>query len=156
MGGPEENDATEADRQAFDLVASAEERIKQALEPRALGPNQNTGTTYVLNGFNTVLSEGIAMSDNFNFYGQTTFINRPVDTVIQDFQNTYSSALGQGELSQLLRLVLSSETFLTRLKRRRLPQFMKLLETLPIHNMTQVRPARNWKGFEQPSAEQPT
>ena len=91
------------------LVASAEERIKQALEPRTLDPSKNTGTTYVFNGFNTVLSEGAAMSDNFNFYGQTTFINRPVDTVIQDFQNTYSSTPGQGELSQLLRLVLSSK-----------------------------------------------
>jgi hypothetical protein len=109
MDGPDEVDSTEADRRAFDLVASAEDRIKQALEPHALDPKENTGTTYVLNGFNTVLSKGSAMSDNFNFYGQTTFINRPVDTVIQDFQNAYSSVPEQGELGQLLRLVLSSK-----------------------------------------------
>ena len=49
------------------------------------------------------------MSENFNFYGQTTFINRPVDTVIQDFQNSYASVIGQEDLSRLLRLVLSSQ-----------------------------------------------
>ncbi|QKW40988.1 hypothetical protein HUT06_40835 [Actinomadura sp. NAK00032] len=48
------------------------------------------------------------MVENFNFHGQTTFINRPVNTVIQDFQNTHSALPGQEHLAELLRLVLSS------------------------------------------------
>jgi hypothetical protein len=101
--------SSEGDRRAFDLVASAEARIKQALEPHEPSPSKNTNITYSFNGFTTILSQGATMSDNFNFHGPTTFINRPADTVIQDFQNAYSPIPGQMELSKLLRLVLSSK-----------------------------------------------
>lgn len=47
------------------------------------------------------------MSENFEFNGPTTFVNKPVDTVIQNFQNTYSTEGGQ-QLADLLRLVLTS------------------------------------------------
>ena len=49
------------------------------------------------------------MSDQFNFYGQVSFINRPTNTVIFDFQNRYVSSPANEELAELLRLVLSSE-----------------------------------------------
>lgn len=47
------------------------------------------------------------MSENFEFHGPTTFVNKPVDTVIQDFQNTYTTDAGQ-QLAALLRLILTS------------------------------------------------
>lgn len=47
------------------------------------------------------------MTENFNFHGPTTFINKPVDTVVQDFQNTHTSAHAE-QLARLLELVLSS------------------------------------------------
>lgn len=55
------------------------------------------------------------MSENFNFHGQTTFINRPVDTVIRDFQNQYVSGADEDtreildRLEELIRLMLSSK-----------------------------------------------
>jgi hypothetical protein len=52
---------------------------------------------------------GGTVSENFYFQGaNTTFINRPKDTVIRDFQNSYGSGAGAGELGRLLELVLSS------------------------------------------------
>ncbi|MCC8250202.1 hypothetical protein [Saccharothrix luteola] len=47
------------------------------------------------------------MTENFHFHGPTTFINKPVDTVIRDFQNTHASAHGE-QLARLMELVLSS------------------------------------------------
>lgn len=47
------------------------------------------------------------MSENFEFHGPTTFVNKPVDTVIQDFQNTHTTDTGQ-QLAALLRLILTS------------------------------------------------
>jgi hypothetical protein len=47
------------------------------------------------------------MSENFEFHGPTTFVNKPVDTVIQDFQNTHANDAGQ-QLAALLRLILTS------------------------------------------------
>ncbi|ADP81544.1 hypothetical protein [Pseudofrankia inefficax] len=44
------------------------------------------------------------MADQFNFHGQTTFINRPKDTVIRDFQNTYVSSAGDDSRELLERL----------------------------------------------------
>lgn len=55
------------------------------------------------------------MADRFNFYGQTTFINQPVNTVISDFQKTYiENAAGEAasvleELKTLVQLLLRSE-----------------------------------------------
>ena len=49
------------------------------------------------------------MSDQFNFYGQTSFVNRPTNTVISDFQNMYMSEPANDELAELLNSVLSSE-----------------------------------------------
>ncbi|BCK73452.1 hypothetical protein Srufu_074050 [Streptomyces libani subsp. rufus] len=48
------------------------------------------------------------MTENFTFYGQTTFINRPVDTVIRDFQNTHASVPHEEDLAALLRAVLAA------------------------------------------------
>ncbi|MGW2389027.1 hypothetical protein ACWCYK_05925 [Streptomyces lydicamycinicus] len=48
------------------------------------------------------------MTENFTFYGQTTFINRPVDTVIRDFQNTHGSVPHEEDLAALLRAVLAA------------------------------------------------
>jgi hypothetical protein len=55
------------------------------------------------------------MSDEkFLFYGQTTFINQPFDSVIRDFQNTYIRGDGSTadeinvELKRLVELSLSS------------------------------------------------
>jgi hypothetical protein len=55
------------------------------------------------------------MADQFTFHGQTTFIDKPKDTVIQDFQNTYvsgetgPSAEALTELKRLVELLLSSQ-----------------------------------------------
>ncbi|CCH29407.1 hypothetical protein ABZ816_39890 [Actinosynnema sp. NPDC047251] len=48
------------------------------------------------------------MTENFNFHGPTTFINKPQNTVVQDFQNTHNTVHGE-QLAELLRLVLSSK-----------------------------------------------
>jgi hypothetical protein len=54
------------------------------------------------------------MNDTFRFYGQTAFINRPIDTVVRDFQNTYvTGAAGKDaevlrQLERLLELMLGS------------------------------------------------
>ena len=48
------------------------------------------------------------MSETFNFHGPTTFINRPVNSVIQDFQNAYGTGAEADQLRELLRLVLTS------------------------------------------------
>ena len=54
------------------------------------------------------------MSEEFKFHGQTTFINKPRDTVVQDFQNTYVSGDGSDrdkankEIAKLIDLVLQS------------------------------------------------
>lgn len=55
------------------------------------------------------------MSDKFVFHGQTTFIDKPRDTVIQNFQNTYISGDGSdkdkvnSELAKLIELVLKTK-----------------------------------------------
>jgi gas vesicle protein len=55
------------------------------------------------------------MPEKFIFQGQTTFINRPRETVIQDFQNTYITGDGSesdkinAELLRLVELVLNSK-----------------------------------------------
>ncbi|MFB4305414.1 hypothetical protein [Actinomadura sp. GTD37] len=97
--------ATQIDRAAFERVARAEERIRRSLARPLFRKRENT---YILNGYTAIVESGATMVENFNFHGQTTFINRPVNTVVQDFQNTHSSLAGQEHLAELLRLVLSS------------------------------------------------
>ena len=54
------------------------------------------------------------MPDQFTFHGQTTFIDKPSNTVIQNFQNSYISGDGSdgdkvnAELAKLVRLILDS------------------------------------------------
>ncbi|MFF4235962.1 hypothetical protein ACFYYL_08885 [Actinomadura geliboluensis] len=98
-------DAVENDQAAFERVARAEERIRRSLARPLFRRRENK---YILNGHTAIVESGASMVENFNFHGQTTFINRPVDTVIQDFQNTHSALAGQEHLAELLRLVLSS------------------------------------------------
>lgn len=56
------------------------------------------------------------MADQFTFYGQTTFIDKPLNSVIQNFQNSYISGDGSdrdkvnAELADLIKLVLSSKS----------------------------------------------
>lgn len=55
------------------------------------------------------------MTEKFIFHGQTTFIDKPHDTVIQNFQNTY--VVGDNsdrdkvnsEIKELVRLILNSK-----------------------------------------------
>ena len=55
------------------------------------------------------------MSEKFVFQGQTTFVNQPRSTVIQNFQNTYITGDGSdkdeinSQISRLVELVLESE-----------------------------------------------
>jgi hypothetical protein len=99
-----------ADAEAFAAVRAAEEAIKGSL--RQIVPSAsiaNSNNIVIVSG-----SAGVEVSENFHFNGQnTTFINRPQDTIIQDFQNTYPTALGLDELTRLLQLVLSSRDFTT-------------------------------------------
>lgn len=96
----------DADAAAFSAVRDAEEAIKSAL--RKLVP---PATGLAVNNSLVVVSgtTGVEVSENFYFQGEnTTFINRPQDTVIRDFQNTYATAAHADDLSELLRLVLTS------------------------------------------------
>jgi hypothetical protein len=55
------------------------------------------------------------MSSTFNFYGQTTFIDKPKDTVIREFQNTYMaggdahSRQINEQILQLIEVILKSK-----------------------------------------------
>ena len=55
------------------------------------------------------------MSDQFTFHGQTTFIDKPLNSVIQNFQNSYISGDGSdkdkvnAELANLIKLILNSK-----------------------------------------------
>ncbi|WP_329530274.1 hypothetical protein OG568_03900 [Streptomyces sp. NBC_01450] len=94
-----------ADRAAFEAVRSAQEDIRMAA--RATAPPE-PGVT-IRDSRVSIATGGSKVSENFNFNGEsTTFINRPQDTVIQDFQNAHGTAPASDELTQLLRLVLSS------------------------------------------------
>ncbi|MFF2138184.1 hypothetical protein [Streptomyces sp. NPDC058193] len=96
--------ARDRDEEAFDRVAAAQRAITAALEP---GPAPHTG--YQLNHCKVILTSGAAMTENFTFNGQnTTFINRPVNTVVQDFQNQHGTAAHSDDLRRLLELTLSS------------------------------------------------
>lgn len=96
-----------SDAAAFAAVRTAEEAIRASLRPTIYS---NSGIS--VNGSQVVVISGSGegqVTENFYFQGEkTTFINRPQDTVIQDFQNTYASAACSDDLAQLLQLVLSS------------------------------------------------
>ncbi|MET9800875.1 hypothetical protein [Streptomyces sp. NPDC006368] len=95
-----------ADAAAFAAVRAAEAAIKAALRPLVPSPPGLTvhNSHVVVSG-----TTGAEVSENFYFQGEnTTFINRPQDTVIRDFQNTYAAAPGADDLARLLQLVLSS------------------------------------------------
>ncbi|MFG2636452.1 hypothetical protein ACGFX8_21640 [Streptomyces sp. NPDC048362] len=97
--------ARAADTAAFEALRSARSTIATAM--RAVVPPPD-GIT-VSNSHIILETAGAALSENFYFQGQnTTFINRPQDTVVQDFQNTHGAAVGADDLTRLLRLVLSS------------------------------------------------
>jgi hypothetical protein len=85
-------------------LAEAEQRFRAAMIPlQDPVVHQFKGTTVFIH------SGGEAVTENFNFHGQTTFINRPTNTVVTDFQNTHSAAPAGHDLATLLQLVLTSE-----------------------------------------------
>jgi hypothetical protein len=86
----------------FNRVLAAEERIKELLHASSESAQEEPYNIILLQGPN-------AVNETFHFHGQTTFINRPIDTVISDFQNTYDSSQIREQLSQLLRLILASQ-----------------------------------------------
>ncbi|MFD6995083.1 hypothetical protein ACFWA5_02115 [Streptomyces mirabilis] len=96
-----------ADAAAFAAVREAEQAIRATLRPLVPGAEGvaiNNSRVVIVSG-----RAGAEVSENFYFQGEnTTFINRPRETVIQDFQNTYSSLPGGDELTRLLQLILSS------------------------------------------------
>ena len=86
-------------------LAEAEKRFRAEVIPSA-----RQGVSFEFMGSTVFIhGRGDAVTENFNFYGQTTFINRPTDTVISDLQNTYSATPAATDLAGLLRLVLGSE-----------------------------------------------
>lgn len=97
--------ATHHDQLAFEQARAAEQRILAAIRPRPDHAEQ-----YELRGHNVVFvpPSGVSMTENFHFYGQTTFINRPVDTVIRDFQNIRGDVPHQEDLAALLHAVLTA------------------------------------------------
>ncbi|WMX48660.1 hypothetical protein RGF97_33025 [Streptomyces roseicoloratus] len=98
MGGT----ATEAT--TFAALRNAEADIKEALRPLVPAkPELSLSSSHV-----TIQEARVSMSENFTFNGQTTFINRPQDAVIRDFQNTYPAAAGTHDLARLLHLTLTS------------------------------------------------
>ncbi|WP_328837045.1 hypothetical protein [Streptomyces europaeiscabiei] len=99
-----------ADAAAFARVRAAEHAIKAALTPDWSSSSQHekigisNSQVVVMTGNHVTQS-----SENFYFQGEkTTFINRPVDTVVRDFQNAYDSVPQADNLGDLLRLVLNS------------------------------------------------
>ncbi|MFF8843919.1 hypothetical protein ACF08N_14550 [Streptomyces sp. NPDC015127] len=96
----------DADAAAFARVREAADAIRASLLP---APQPGPGHTHTFNNCRVVVTSGATVSENFYFQGtNTTFINRPVDTVVSDFQNTYESGIGGFELTFLLQTVLSS------------------------------------------------
>ncbi|MEV7114309.1 hypothetical protein [Streptomyces anulatus] len=98
-----------ADREAFARVRTAEQAVRDALVPAsaaATRPGHHFTDCRVVIHSGT---SGATVTENFYFQGtHTTFINKPVDTVVRDFQNTYAQAPAQEDLARLLTLVLNS------------------------------------------------
>jgi hypothetical protein len=92
-----------SDAAAFAAVRAAEQTIKAGLQQIVASASANNNIVIVSG------STEAEVSENFHFHGEnTTFINRPQDTIIQDFQNTHSMNPGIDDLTRLLQLVLSS------------------------------------------------
>jgi hypothetical protein len=83
-------------------LAAASRRLRAEVVPSTSGAGsfEFKGATVFIH------SGGQAMTENFNFHAQTTFINRPINTVITDFQNSHGT---DTDLATLLQLVLTSE-----------------------------------------------
>ena len=97
-----------ADAEAFARVRAAADAIKGRL---STVQSSSTDHTHTFINCRVVVTSGAAVSENFYFQGEkTTFINRPKDTVVRDFQNTYGPSAGSDDLTRLLELVLSSRT----------------------------------------------
>lgn len=97
-----------ADAEAFARVRAAADAIKGRLST-VQSSRADHAHTFV--NCRVVVTSGAAVSENFIFQGEkTTFVNRPKDTVIRDFQNTYGPSAGGDDLTRLLELVLSSRT----------------------------------------------
>ncbi|MCX4509349.1 hypothetical protein OHA27_03330 [Streptomyces sp. NBC_01619] len=96
------------DSAAFAHVRAAADSIRAALRPAEPVRPDHTHT-FALHNCRVVVTSGASVSENFSFQGtNTTFVNRPKDTVVRDFQHTYASGLGGDELTRLLELVLPS------------------------------------------------
>jgi hypothetical protein len=113
-GGPHADEALRtllcsartADATAFEALREAQPAIRSAMQA-AVPPLAGVS---ISNSQVVLETAGASMSENFYFQGEnTTFINRPQDTVIRDFQNAHGTAVGADDLTRLLRLVLSSE-----------------------------------------------
>ncbi|MFG2533228.1 hypothetical protein [Streptomyces sp. NPDC048516] len=100
--------AAATDAEAFARIRAASGAIRAALRPAT----EAAGVRDLrLTDCHVVITSGGSgsMTENFYFQGtNTTFINRPTDTVVRDFQNSYPSVAGVDELSRLLQLVLNS------------------------------------------------
>jgi hypothetical protein len=93
------------DAAAFAAVRAAEDAIKAGL--LRIVPSAS-----VVRDDNIVIvseGKGAEVTENIHIHsGNTTVINHPQDTVIQDFQNTQSKSIGIDDLARLLHLVVSS------------------------------------------------
>ncbi|MFF5707254.1 hypothetical protein ACFY7H_32920 [Streptomyces sp. NPDC012794] len=98
-----------ADSEAFARVRAAEQAVRDALVPASVAverPEHHFTDCRVVIHSGT---SGATVTENFYFQGtHTTFINKPVDTVVRDFQHTYAQAPAQDDLTRLLTLVLTS------------------------------------------------
>ncbi|MEV7658091.1 hypothetical protein AB0O39_28475 [Streptomyces anulatus] len=98
-----------ADSEAFARVRTAEQAVRDALVPASAAAARQghhfTDCRVVIHSG----TSGATVTENFYFQGtHTTFINKPVNTVVRDFQNTYTQAPAQEDLARLLMLVLNS------------------------------------------------
>lgn len=85
------------------LAASASWADRDALARVEAAKTVLRRTTF--SGPTVVLAQGTL--GEVNFHGPTTFINKPVNTVIRDFQNTHAGEYG-AQLTELLSLALNS------------------------------------------------
>ncbi|MFJ8043225.1 EsaB/YukD family protein [Kitasatospora sp. NPDC096147] len=100
----------EAAPDAFARVLAAEAAIRARLRPAHPAATSRPGPPHLhFTDCRVVLTSGASVTENFYFQGtNTTFINRPTDTVVRDFQHTYAGASGTPELGRLLTLLLTS------------------------------------------------
>lgn len=94
---------TSGSDEALARLHRAERRLLDALRPVPADPRQ-----FSFRDHTVFVHLGGTVSDQFNFHGQTTFVNRPINTVIADFQNSHGDGPVQRRLGELLQLVLSS------------------------------------------------